>query len=246
MTLHDQQNEELLNEFNREEVNDYDGNSWGWSLTRFAHEKKSEECREKLGLDIPPFALYVFHLNAGRDLELEPAIEKGDECWNVRMDYGIISVGDECVSKPEWIRSEPDLTEVGEESKTLFQDQFEEDLPISESDWEFGLHKEGLWDTEWEYTKSGTTLLDKRTFTATVDSKERKEIHDPIHGGNDLDIRCFLTTEEPSGIGNYAAVVGVVPDDDSVDTGITRSDPVEFKPENHRDNMRTLMKAVSA
>lgn len=237
---------DLLSRFEEEQLGDNDGDVWSWSLTRYIHREKAEECSEEVNLDTPPYALYAYHLNAGRRLSLEPATEKQGACVDTKVEYKNIEFGRECLMEIEILGSEPELTEVGDKAKSLFQDRLEEDLPISSGEWEFGLQVPGfVRDSEWEYTKSDADLLDKRTFTAEIESEEREEIDNQIAGRNNLEIRCFLTTETASRTGHYLAVIGIVPDSDSVDTDGILTDPVEFNPEEYRDNIRTLKKAIS-
>lgn len=210
-------------------------------------QKKAEECTRELDLDVPPYALYAYHINAGRQLSLGPADEKQETCLSAKFEYKNIEIGMDCLYEMEIFGSEPELTEIGDEAKLLFQDRFEEDLPISSGEWEFGLQVPGLVrDSKWEYTKSDADLLDKRTFTAKVESEERGEIDNKIAGRNDLEIRCFLTTEKASRTGHYLAIIGVVPDSETVDTDGFLTDPVEFNPEENRDNIRSLKKVLSA
>lgn len=237
----------LIDQFEEEQVAEKDGDSWSWALTRYTHKEKAKECSEKLGLDAPPYSVYIYHLNAGRELDLDSAIEKEGTCIDLGFQYKVGSVNAECVTSIDSFGSEPAPTEVAEKGMSLFQDQLEEDLPISSGEWEFGLKTPGLiTESEWEYTKSDAKLLDKKTFTAVIDSEEREEIDDSLVGANDLDVRGLLTTEHASQTGHYVAVIGVVPDSDSVDTEGLFTDPVEFSPEKYRDNIRTLKKSVSA
>lgn len=119
----------VLNEFSREEVDGHDGDSWGWTLTRFTHEDTGENCAERLAFDVPPYALYVFHLNAGRNLDIEPATEIEEKCVGISAIGEVASVNVECVTTTKLFSSEPDPTEVGSKGKALFQDQIEGDLP---------------------------------------------------------------------------------------------------------------------
>lgn len=237
--------QELLNQFEKEEIEEKDGNDWSWTLTRYIHKDKAQECSENLGLDVPPYGLYVYHLNAGRRLGVDPAIEKEGACVSLGGDYKIASVRTDCITKIETLATEPDPTEVGEKAKSLFQDRIEEELPISSGEWEFGLKKPGWIGNDWDYTKSGATVLDKRTYTASVDSETREEIDNQFIG-NDLEVRGLLTTEKASRTGHYLATIGVVPDSNSIDTEGWFSDLVEFNPESYRDRIRTLKKAVTA
>lgn len=247
VTLSSPENEELLDAFKREEVDENSRSSWAWTLTRFTHGEKADDCSEELGLNVPPYGIYVFHLDAGRDLGIEKATEKEGTCVSAGFEYKIGWLRTDCLTRIDSIGTEPEITEVGAKGKTLFQDQFEEDLPISSGEWEFGLKDSGLIrDPGWEYTQSDSTVYDKRTFTAVIDSKDVEEMHDPVSGRNDLDVRCFFTTEKSSETGNYLVIVGVVPDDDEVYTGFSRRNAVDFKPGAYRNNIRTLMKAVSA
>ncbi|WP_306059953.1 hypothetical protein [Natronococcus wangiae] len=212
---------------------------------KVVHKEKAQDCRENLGLDIPPYGLYVYHLNAGRALNLGPALEKEDACVGLKGDYKIGSVGVDCVTRIESLGSEPEPTEVADKVQSLFRDQIEEDLPISSGEWEFGLETPGWFGNDWEYTKSNASLLDKRTFTASIKCEKREEIYNKSFGRNDLDLHAFLTTEKSPSVGHYLASIGLVPDSTSIDTDGFLTDPVEFSPEQYRDNIRTLKKAVS-
>lgn len=245
--LQDSGNEEVLNEFSREEVDEHEGDSWGWTLTRYAHEEIGEVSAKRLDFDVPPYALYVYHLNAGRRLDLEPATEIEEKCVGVSAIGEVASVNVDCVTTTKLFSSEPDPTEVGSKGEKLFQDQIEGDLPISSSKWEFGLKKSGFFrDSDWDYTESGTTPLDERTYTGVVKDDEREQIDNAVAGFNDLEVRGFLTTEQASGNGHYLVLVGVVPDSDSVDMDGVFTDPVKFDPASSRKKIRKLMKAASA